>query len=181
MVKSIQDKIIKKLDNTLLRCERCRECTSFDEPTKEAYRIRKELSEKIKKQETAKGEVDKNEVVQNKVEPISSKMSLKEWKCGWITPDGDFYGCHYQDHKDLAKDIFEQKYSLDSNKLDVEQEAENQGWLKFGWTYLIGDYYFPSKKVTQAQKDTLFDWCKIHNKKYPKVIMDNFRQMKCES
>ena len=56
---------------------------------------------------------------------ITLRSNLKNFECGWITPDGCFYGCSYMEHKTLAGYILEQKYGVVTiNGYCVEREAE---------------------------------------------------------
>ena len=88
-------------------------------------------------------------------------------KTGWISPDGEFWGCGPQDHYKLA--------TIDLGRND-ETDLEAEGWIKI-YTYPIEmrlagistpknvyDYF---GKPTEAQKNTLtmkgitlheFDW-----------------------
>jgi hypothetical protein len=102
---------------------------------------------------------------------LTTKESL-DFYCGWILRDGKFYGCGYNGHTDLANEILRQIFGLETS--DGGLHAENRGWIKIGYTmWLPADeetYYSTTKQLTQAQRDTLYDWCSKHNKPYPNEI-----------
>jgi hypothetical protein len=86
--------------------------------------------------------------------------------CGWIMSNGDFYGCSYSGHINLAEQIFEEVLKKETS--NAEKDGEDVGWVKIGQSSIGGDPYFLFTKITQAQQDILFDWCKKHKAHYPK-------------
>jgi hypothetical protein len=78
-------------------------------------------------------------------------------KTGWLSPDGKLYACQYYEHVSLADRMEDAGLS--------RGDIEDEGWLKLqrgDWTS-----WNIRKPVTQKQYDTLYDWCKKHNKKMP--------------
>jgi hypothetical protein len=128
--------------------------------------------------------VYKEKVIQDIVEPTwKSEKPTPDPKYsspfGWVLPNGDFYGCDYMGHMSLCRDIFE--LTLKEKELtNPEKEAEKRGWLKIGSAMTSAfnkitkekdwkdSYIGLDKPLTQAQKDTLFGWCKNHDIPYPK-------------
>jgi len=104
----------------------------------------------------------------------------KSSECGWVDPNGDFYGCAYGGHINLAERVVTHVLKLsghvDNNQQmnnNSEAALENSGWLKIGRS---GNnvYFLKGKKpVTQPQLDTTFDWCKKHAEKFPEYLGDD--------
>lgn len=69
---------------------------------------------------------------------------------GWIAPNGDFYGCRYSNHADLAE------YLLGA----TEEELEERGYCKIYSLQLLGSgyhYYVRNGHLTEAQEKVLID------------------------
>jgi hypothetical protein len=90
-------------------------------------------------------------------------------KCGWLLPNGTYYGCGSMEHIGLAYELLKDKHPQVANESsDAEQFAETYGWVKI--TLGIGGFHVMcKKKVTQKQLDRLFDYCEVHKKNYEKV------------
>jgi hypothetical protein len=86
--------------------------------------------------------------------PLPEKDWSHNWTCGWLTPEGDFYGCEYSGHQALCE-----KLGLDSYQI------ERRGWIKYQRREWIG--YFGKDPITQKQIDALWDWSRATKKKYP--------------
>jgi hypothetical protein len=101
-------------------------------------------------------------------------------KFGWISPTGDFYGCLYAGHIELADDIVHtvlmqldfvnNNQSMNNN---AELALEKSGWIKIGG---LGNSSFflhdDSSEPTQSQHDTVFDWCQKHKVDFPDYIFN---------
>ena len=78
----------------------------------------------------------------------------KVWDCGWLSPEGDFYGCPYFGHVSLSFHLRD----------GGERTLEEQGWIKFQrdmfWERRHGE-------ATQKQIDAIFDVCRARNIKMP--------------
>lgn len=76
----------------------------------------------------------------------------------WILPDGKFYPClTAQEHAWLAS-----RFQL------TEGEAEAMGWIKITKDLFNATHIFKgAKNPTQAQINTVFDWCHKHSKELP--------------
>lgn len=75
---------------------------------------------------------------------LKDDVLLDDIQFGWLSPEGEFYGCHYCKHLDLIE------YGLDLQ----EGEAEQKGWIKVTsklW-YLTG---LRNREPTSSQKRTL--------------------------
>lgn len=73
---------------------------------------------------------------------------------GWILPNGKFFGCESaMEHVWLAMMLGKE-----------EADAEALGWVKIS-TGMLGTYILKGKQdPTQAQINTVFDWCNKHSK-----------------
>lgn len=87
--------------------------------------------------------------------PVPTAEYLK-WDCGWLSPNGDFYGCRYHEHISLSQELVE-KLSL--NKPHIG-DIDSLGWIKlqsdewlYPWKSIEGD-----EPISQPQITTLFDW-----------------------
>jgi hypothetical protein len=71
--------------------------------------------------------------------------------CGWLSPDGKFYRCAYMEHISLAI-----RLGMDEVRL------EKLGWVKVQENKFWGDLLCEGgerAKVTQKQRDLVFDYC----------------------
>jgi hypothetical protein len=100
-----------------------------------------------------------------KSKPLEIDSSLTS-ECGWLLPNGDFYGCSYSGHVYLAERLFEEILKKETN--NAEDDGEKAGWVKIGRGFMDRVPFFLFNKITQSQQDTLFDWCKKHKAHYPK-------------
>jgi hypothetical protein len=82
-----------------------------------------------------------------------------DWTCGWLTPEGLFYGCQYGGHQNLCGDL-----EVDSFQI------ERKGWLKLQRKEWVG--YFGKDPITQKQIDALYDWSEATGKKIPLWVLD---------
>lgn len=55
-----------------------------------------------------------------KTDIYRNSLILKDSKFGWLSPEGDFYGCDYRDHEKVATYYFGKD----------EEELEESGWAK---------------------------------------------------
>lgn len=55
-----------------------------------------------------------------KTDTYKNSLILKDSKFGWLSPEGDFYGCDYRDHERVAIYYFGKD----------EEELEKSGWAK---------------------------------------------------
>lgn len=108
---------------------------------------------------------------EEEVEPEIPDPSLKS-AYGWIAPNGDFYGCQRKGHSYLADCLWDQFYAKDVLKQEnSEYNIEQKGWLKVTDSCVDGELLLLCEKdLTQAQLDTVFDWCQKHGKNLPKDI-----------
>lgn len=67
---------------------------------------------------------------------------------GWVSPDGEFYGCKYSDHSDLAE------YYIGK----TERELETLGWVKIYYSSLTQKYsYACEDRLTNKQREIIED------------------------
>lgn len=88
------------------------------------------------------------------------KTDLKG-KCGWLSPSGQFFECHYTLHWEKAREICElfQYKELRRSILvkDPEYTLEQNGWVKL----TLGSVYFSPdsrKRLSKKQVDFLFNY-----------------------
>ena len=92
-----------------------------------------------------------------------------KWGDVWISPEGIFY--NGDAHENRAEEILEIIYG----ETDVPwtgDRLEELGWIKATRT-LMWDVRFDEwigKTITQKQYDALWDWCKLHNKTFPRNL-----------
>lgn len=77
---------------------------------------------------------------------------------GWLSPTGKLYPCEY----------FEHDYTARSLGFRQTLRGDNGGFVKLQ----IGEWLQPYGDLTQAQIDTIFDWCQVHGQKIPLWMMD---------
>lgn len=89
----------------------------------------------------------------------------------WISPDGLFYDGDA--HENRAEEILEIIY----RQTDVPwtgDRLEELGWIRattsLMWEVRLDSDYWEGKRVTQEQYDALWEWCKGHNKTFPKGL-----------
>jgi len=75
---------------------------------------------------------------------------------GWLSPEGKFYQCGWQEHISLAFDLGETQNAL-----------EQKGWIKLSANEIFEPYRPPA---TQAQLNRIFDWCRATSRKFPKWL-----------
>jgi len=75
------------------------------------------------------------------------------WLDGWLDPEGRFYRCGWMEHISLAH-----RLGLDQRQMELT------GWIK-----LSGGEFFMDlpDRLTQTQRDLIWDWCRANNKKMP--------------
>lgn len=114
-------------------------------------------------------------------------------KFGWFSPEGQFYGCEYAGHIYMAERIVRITLSNvdwedDTGYINNRSECilEDLGWIKVGGfgqnSYFTGD----KLKATQAQQNSVYDWCTKHNERYPTeyfeanmaTCSDNFNKLR---
>ena len=78
--------------------------------------------------------------------------------CGWIDREGIFYPVEYGQHHLFAEKVM-------SESINPELSLEKLGWVKI--TKVSNQWAIIFLKPTQAQKNTLWDWCEDSNEKYP--------------
>jgi len=84
---------------------------------------------------------------------------------GWLSPDGDLYGCIYMNHIHLQYAL-EKKYGI--------ADLERAGWIKLGSSVdESGEKWldcFYGLEPTQRQLDTILDWCEKYNAELPEFM-----------
>lgn len=84
-------------------------------------------------------------------------------ECGWISPDGAVYGDAVYNERDnhilLSKAICERFYP---DSLNDDFTLEDEGWVKL---CPFRATMYARKGATQAQKDTLVQFCRSHGRR----------------
>lgn len=88
---------------------------------------------------------------------------------GWISPDGDFYGCQRTEHRATA-DALCRQLGLDDSR--GESALENVGWCKVTDSCLppFEVLILAEKGFTQAQINVIQAWCEKHGKGVPRNV-----------
>jgi hypothetical protein len=121
----------------------------------------------------AEEKVDEILQTPKKVEPDTANIT--SYHNGWISPEGEFYGCSWQEHRWLAGKIVEQGIvaEMDGND-DYTLEVNNWMKLQNQEFVLITGYRFSDFKLpTQKQIDLIINFC---NKVYDGKIHYNFSE-----
>lgn len=94
------------------------------------------------------------------------------WGCVWISPDGLFYNGDAHDNR--AEEILEIIYN-ETDILWSGDRLEELGWVRASsdlmWKVRMDSNYWDNRQVTQKQYDSLWDWCKKHNKSFPENLI----------
>lgn len=91
------------------------------------------------------------------------------WIEVWISPEGKFF--NGEAHENRAENILKIIYG-ETDVLWPGDRLEKLGWIR-ATTSLMWEIRLDSlsgKRLTQKQYDALWDWCKIHNKEFPKKV-----------
>lgn len=96
----------------------------------------------------------------SKPEPPRAQSKITS-DTGWLTPDGKFYQCRYNEHIRTAESLGFK-----------ESQVEKMGWIKMGLmlgcdTHMEHLILEPVKPATQSQIDMIFDWCQECGKEMP--------------
>lgn len=83
---------------------------------------------------------------------IYSYLIESDSDLGWLSPEGDFYGCDWASHNDVANLYF--------NKTDYDLEKE--GWVKIFRSVELGEPVYCQSRNTLQQRV----WLEDHNVKY---------------
>ena len=85
----------------------------------------------------------------------------------WLSPEGEFF--NGDAHENRADDILYYIYKID-NVVHPSDALEKLGWVRLTctliWDIRVQEGYF-NRKYTQAQLNSMYDWCKEHNKQFP--------------
>lgn len=91
--------------------------------------------------------------------PICRRTAIKErYADGWLSPEGDYWPCEPQGHLDLAD------YITNNDNYGGEKLLEGRGWTKVSMNQWFNN---GRSRLTQAQIDFIFDWCRVNGKSYP--------------
>ena len=86
----------------------------------------------------------------------------------WLAPNGKFY--EGDGHSLCANWLVDILYGIQDFDFG-ESYLIQRGWLKLSrWMHDLYLYDGLFNEMTQAQLDSLYDWCRIHNKEFPKNI-----------
>jgi hypothetical protein len=100
--------------------------------------------------------------------PLETDIVYKDL---WISPEGKIYDGNA--HTVAAEHICELLFGEDSIAMwDAERHLEQLGWIKvsqFFWNMHLADMHVWF--MTQAQANVVYDWCLLHNIKYPEDII----------
>jgi hypothetical protein len=79
-------------------------------------------------------------------EPQPEPPETTQYNCGWISPEGEFFGCAYAAHEVLASRIWYARTGKSTSAWKLEQT-----WIRLSNGTLLG-----TDRPTQAQIDTLW-------------------------
>lgn len=87
--------------------------------------------------------------------------------CGWLLPNGDYFGCGPMEHIGLAGTLLESQLAVEGGAVDAETYAESLGWAKITSAYRAKH----TKKLTRKQETRLWDYAELHGKDYKTISM----------
>ena len=98
----------------------------------------------------------------DEVEDFSKPQDIvgSEFNTGYISPQGDFYGCPDVAHRQLAEKLVEVG-SVRSDLKDEQQALDEAGWIKLS----MGRIWSAKDHITQHQFDTIFDYMMSREKR----------------
>lgn len=97
---------------------------------------------------------------------------------GLLSPEGKFYDCKFTGHDELAKKLCEDVLALDLKWRHQDHLLLNLGWGKVSieyccdsmarnWHIYNQNYGEDWSRLTQKQRDFIFDWCQHHGVELP--------------
>jgi hypothetical protein len=88
---------------------------------------------------------------------------------GWLSPEGELYPCLFAGHTRLGQTL----EKMHGAKFFDHRYMEKLGWIKLS-TSLAGWYQWIPEDATptQAQIDTIYEWCKVNKAKLPTFLKD---------
>jgi hypothetical protein len=87
-----------------------------------------------------------------KIEAEDAKTT--KYTSGYISPDGDFFGCTDLLHSQFSDKIAEKMFGLEEGE-DGQKFLDKKGWVKISMNRF---FYLEKHKPTQSQLDTIFDY-----------------------
>lgn len=78
---------------------------------------------------------------------------------GWIAPNGRFFACTWYEHDTRADELARKYYPDESRRKSGTQIFEEKYWVRLmhNGSFHVGADLQAAPKITQAQRDTLFD------------------------
>ncbi len=84
---------------------------------------------------------------------------------GWIAPNGRFFPCPCHEHDSQAEDLARKYYPDEAKRKSGTQIFEEKRWVRLLETgaFRVGPDLQALPRITQAQRDTLFDLATINS------------------
>ncbi len=109
-------------------------------------------------------EKEKIERIRDLIVPSDIKKCRMGWNYygnGWISPDGLFYECRPEGHREYAQYLSE--VGIIPNENDEQQWLDNHNWMRLSdGVFLVGGYSLETGYIplfpTQSQIDCIFDY-----------------------
>jgi hypothetical protein len=78
---------------------------------------------------------------------------------GWIAPNGRFFPCPCHEHDSQAENLAKKYYSDEAKRKSGTQIFEEKRWVRLSenGAFRVGPDLQAVPRITQAQRDTLFD------------------------
>src|SRR5262245_33813710 len=82
---------------------------------------------------------------------------------GWIAPNGRFFPCLCHEHDSQADDLARKYYTDEAKRKSGAQIFEEKRWVRLleNGAFRVGADLQAPPRITQAQRDTLFDLINI--------------------
>ena len=83
---------------------------------------------------------------------------------GWIAPNGNFYPCGPAQHEELAEILGQDSKTIEKTHVRVSKNILSDWRSSISWA---------GRRLTQRQKDTIWDWCEKHGEECPKWVFED--------
>jgi len=83
---------------------------------------------------------------------------------GWIAPNGRFFSCPCHEHDSQAENLARKYYADEAGRKSGTQIFEEKRWVRLleNGAFRVGSDLQAVPRITQAQRDTLFDLVSIN-------------------
>ncbi len=91
--------------------------------------------------------------------------SETQWRSGYISPQGEFFGCSNFSHVNFASDLCE-KFGYNTDEKDAQDILDKRGWVKIS----LCRFFYITRHLTESQKTTMYNF--MQGKKMKKAMFN---------